>query len=362
MIISIYSTQVIDTRPDLDRYGGLELVMGLLTKYIDEETEHTVYLFATENSYVPKKADSYLFSVGKAGTDPIMALKEFWRDERSRKALMESDICLDASWGYYLYAPGIYEKLKNVAKSWHGPDPGWKEPPKHVKKPNLIAVGFNIAKYLSEVTGYEWRAVHNGIDLSRYKYNPKPISEREYLVWLSRLYPPKGAHEAIRIANKLEIPIHIVGGSFGDPGNYVNLIKKMCEESKYATFHGEVSHEKKVELLRNAKAVILPIIEKNITSNGRTYIWREPMGIVGIEANACGTPFIVRPSYGWTETLIHGYNGFHANSIEEFKYYIERVDEIKPENCRRIAEHFNYKRMAKEYLKLFEEILAGRKW
>ena len=91
MIISIYSTQIIDSRPDLERYGGLELVVGLLTKYIDEETEHTVYLFATEDSYIPKKEDSHLFSIAKAGKiHPYDAFRLYWQDERSRKALYKA--------------------------------------------------------------------------------------------------------------------------------------------------------------------------------------------------------------------------------------------------------------------------------
>jgi glycosyltransferase involved in cell wall biosynthesis len=43
-------------------------------------------------------------------------------------------------------------------------------------------------------------------------------------------------------------------------------------------------------------------------------------------------------------------------------YYIKRIDEIKPENCRKHAEHFSYERMAEEYLKLYKEVIEGRTW
>lgn len=80
------------------------------------------------------------------------------------------------------------------------------------------------------------------------------------------------------------------------------------------------------------------------------------------EANACGAPTIVTPNGGFTESMVHGYNGFFANSNKEFEYFINRIDEIKPENCRKMAELFDYKIMGNHYLKIFEEIIAGRGW
>jgi len=41
---------------------------------------------------------------------------------------------------------------------------------------------------------------------------------------------------------------------------------------------------------------------------------------------------------------------------------MKRINEIKPENCRKAAERFSYQRMGDEYLKLFSEIIDGREW
>jgi len=75
------------------------------------------------------------------------------------------------------------------------------------------------------------------------------------------------------------------------------------------------------------------------------------------EANATGTPTIVTPNGGWVESMIHGYNGYFANSNKEFEYYIKKIDDIKPENCREMAERFDYKIMGENYLNLFKEIV-----
>ena len=221
MIVSIYSTMVISTPPS--GYGGLENIAYVLARYLDE-TNNALNLFATNESYQPK--NGMLFATGLAGkVNPDDAIKGFWNNERSRKALVESDICIDFSWNYYLYA--FHDKLKHLCKSWHGPTIGMKNPNNiPVKHPNLIAVGFNHAKHLSQqAPNLTWRAVQNGIELDKYKFNPKPINERERLLWISRIYPPKAAHRAIEIANSLQMPIDIVGGSFGDIPQYTNQIK-----------------------------------------------------------------------------------------------------------------------------------------
>lgn len=368
MKICIYSTQVISTNPDLDQYGGLELIAGLLAKYLDE-IGHEVHLFACEGSYFSKDKNgkkmgsdrSHLYAVGKPGTNPIAAWKAYWDDPRTRKILTEADIICDMSWGYYPYS--VYNQLKHICHVHHGPDPGFRTKPPG-DKPNFIGISFSHAKQMMKMApNTTWRTVYNGIPVYKYTFNNKPIAERERLLWLSRIYFPKGAHRAIDIANRLKMPIDIVGGSFGDEQAYIHQIKNACENSKYATFHGEVSFAKKLEFYRNAKCVILPIIEYGMqTSDGKPWEWYEPFGLVVAEAGSCGTPTIVPNNGGWGESLIHGYNGFFANTDSEFEYYIKHITSIKPENCRTRAGDFDYKSMGANYVKLFEEILETGGW
>jgi len=351
--LAIYSTQVIDTPPKT--YGGLEEIAYLLTRYLEEQG-HTIHLFATEDSYQSKNV--HLYTVGKAGTNPIEAWKAYWNDTRSREALLQSDIVCDMSWNYYPYS--VASQLKNITHVVHGPDPGFKQLPP-VDKPNLITVGFQLARYFNEITGLEWRTVHNGIDIDKYPYQDE---KENYLLWLSRIYPFKGTHRFIEICNQLEMKGVIAGGSFGDDQNYTNLVKEKCEESKYVDYLGEVSFKKKLELLQNAKALIQPnILRLPIAGKQDEYFYfREPFGLTVLEANAVGTPVVVSPIYGWTETLIHGYNGFHANSDREFIYYIKRIDEILHIHCRHMATLFDYHRMGENYLRLFNEIINGGGW
>jgi len=378
--IVIYSTQVIPSNPDLKQYGGLELIAGLQAKHF-AELGHEVHLFATKNSYFSTDKDGkkpfengFLYAVGKPGeVNPRDAWKTYWDDPKTRQILKDADIVCDHSWDYYCYS--VHNELKHLAKVHHGPDPGFNpanKPP--MEKPNLIAVSHNHAKQLTKQSGITFRGVENGIDLNNYPFQKE---KKDYFLWLSRIYPFKGTHRFIDICNKAQTKGIIAGGSFGDDRAYVDQIKLALSNSQYVTAEGEIgqdsvgkdgqkgvgiSHEKKVELYQNAKAVVIPSIEQLPSSQGGIVQFIEPFGLIIAEANACGTPVIVLPSGGWQETMTHGFNGFYANSDEEFIYYMKRIGEIKPENCRKVAEHFSYKRMGDEYLKLFQEIIDGRGW
>ena len=103
-----------------------------------------------------------------------------------------------------------------------------------------------------------------------------------YLAFLGRMVPEKGPHRAIQIARRLGMPLL--------------LAAKMREAPEMAFFEaevrhllggdieyiGEVGHRDKVELLCGARALLNPIA------------WREPFGMVMLEALACGTPVVAR--------------------------------------------------------------------
>jgi len=270
MKIAIYSTQIIPTNSDLDQYGGLELEAGLQAKYFDE-AGHEVHLFGCKGSWKPPHG--HLYVVGEKGTDPVLAWKSYLSNPAIKQVLTDADMVCSHDWGYLPYS--IHNELKHLCQVWHGPDPGFIKPPP-VPKPNFITVSFNHAKRLMKLApGTNWRAVQNGIPTYKYTFNSKPLAERERLLFLGRMYLPKGVHRAIEIANMMKMPIDIVGSSFGDVPSYTEQIKKMCEQSQYgAKFHGEVSFAKKLEFYRNAKCVILPIIEYGMTdAQGKPWIW-----------------------------------------------------------------------------------------
>ena len=352
MKITLYSTHIIDTPPV--KYGGLENICYLLARYLCEQN-HTVHLFATRESYKPPTGN--LFSAGAAGQiHPMMAWKAYWDTPQSKQALKEADIVCSMDWDYAPYA--VANELKHICHVCHGPDPGFKTKPP-IPKPCLIGVSKNHAKNMMRLApGTEWRSVQNGIDLGAYAFKKE---KEDYLLWVGRLYAPKGAHIFIDLMEKLQMKGIICGGSFGDDPQYRQFVQTKLNNSKYVTVVNglgqEITHEEKVKLYQNARCVVQPSVDDASAGN-----FIEPFGLIVPEATACGTPVITVPSGGWNETCIHGINAFVCNTVDEMAYYVKRIDELRPEDCRKMAEHFSYKRMGREYELIFNEILEGRPW
>lgn len=359
MKIALYSTQLFPSTPELKGYGGLELIVGLLAKYYDEHG-HEVHLFAHKDSYVPKNGKLYSVDDVSARDNEKVTWRSYFAEPDAKKAFLDADIIHDHSWGFSPYQL-FEEKNGNICHTFHGTSFVRKSQSVN-QKINFITVSFNNARNQAEWNDLVWRAVQNGIDISKYPFKK---DKQDYLLWASRIMPVKGCHRFIDLCDKMQMKGKIFGGSIHPDPVYMSQIKKQLRNSKYVTLVGNLGEaipfEQKVELYQNAKAVVLPVIEE-ITIGKTLYQFKEPFGLIAPEANACGTPVIVTPSGGWNETTIHGKTGFFANSDDDFMYYIKRLDEIKPKDCRKHAEWFSYERMAQEYLSLYREINQGRCW
>ena len=108
-----------------------------------------------------------------------------------------------------------------------------------------------------------------------YPFRRKPGGD--YLVFLGRMSPDKGAHRALAVALETGLPLKIAA-KCREPLEiryFDEFIRPHLGGS--IEYVGEVGHADKVELLMGARALISPID------------WEEPFGIVMAEAMACGT-------------------------------------------------------------------------
>lgn len=229
----------------------------------------------------------------------------------------------------------------------HWPSVGAGPPP--VSKPNLIALSQAHAMACSALLGVHFEFVHNGIPVEAFPFQKE---KGERFLFLGRIARFKGPHEAIRLADKHRLPLDVAGEDrFVSDPQYVHQVMNACRG--FARYHGEVPQDKKLELLKNARAVILP------------YMWAEPFGIVPIEANACGTPAIGLDYSGsaMAEIIQDGVNGFLCKSVDEMGEAAANVGEIEPEECRRVVEErFTARLQAERYVRLYEQILDGKGW
>lgn len=86
--------------------------------------------------------------------------------------------------------------------------------------------------------------------------------------------------------------------------------------------------------------------------------WDEPGGTAVVEALACGTPVVGLRRGCLPELVEHGRTGLLADTEEELRGCLKRVEEIDPDECRRsAARRFSPAVMAERYLEFYRRAL-----
>jgi len=190
------------------------------------------------------------------------------------------------------------------------------------------------------------KTIYHGLPIEKYPFNPNP---QNYLLWLSRIGPDKGIAQAIDIAKLSGEKLIISGNILPQYADYFEFRIKPLIDGKQIQFVGASDFEKKIELLKNAKAFLFPIKRP------------EPFGLVVIESMACGVPVIAFKEGSLPELIEEGKTGFLVSSVEEACQAVRKIDKISREYCREyIKKNFNLKRMVNRYEKLYKKILKGR--
>jgi len=351
MKIGLYSTAQIPTAPKLKGYGGVEYTVGNLAKRFAKHG-HEVHLFGAKGSYRPDGGVVNEFE----SSNPNEAILEREMFQSFDKSLFDDlDILHDNSHWHF---PAALVPDVQYCYTLHATRANMQDF-KQGYNYNGILQCTHHAIYQKWMTGNEYRVCQGGIDISHFKFK-KDKGDR--LLWLSRLFEPKGAHRAIEIAEMAKTPIDIVGGSFIDTPSYTNKIKRMCQYSDYANFVGEVSQKEKHEYLENAKALLFPVEQFLSPASMGISLWIEALCLVPLEALACGTPVIASPNGIISDAVHDGMTGYLAANDRDFVDRIHQIDNIDPQMCRCRAEYFSLDKTAERYLHLYKEIIEGRTW
>ena len=187
--------------------------------------------------------------------------------------------------------------------------------------------------------------IHHGVDVEEFPFGS---GEGGYCLFLGRMSPDKGAHRASEVAFKAGVPL-IMAAKMREPWereyHAAHVEPYLNEDIQYV---GEAGNDKKLELLANARCLLMPIR------------WNEPFGMVMIEAQSCGTPVLAFAEGAAPEIVQDGVNGFLCEDEDDMVKAIGRLDEIDRRECRASVERsFTTERMVAEHVELFERILAG---
>jgi glycosyltransferase involved in cell wall biosynthesis len=166
-----------------------------------------------------------------------------------------------------------------------------------------------------------------------------------YLAFLGRISPEKAPDAAIRIAAKAGMKIKMAAKVDKVDEEYFKTTVEPLLPLGDIEFIGEIGEHQKGEFLGNAAALVFPIA------------WREPFGLVMIEAMACGTPVIAFNNGSVPEVLEDGLTGFIVENEEEAARAVAKIstldrDRIRAEFDRRFTAHH----MAENYLRLYSRL------
>lgn len=324
-------------------YGGTEYIISLLTEEL-RKRGHEVSLFATANSQTEAK----LIPIWPKGlfhdatlSNHMAVFGLLYKELLERQG--EFDIIHDhCGAGTVLLSKFIEPPIVSTI---HNP---FKEETimLYKKFPNInyvtisdnhrrLGAGVNIVK-----------TIYHGIPVGRYEFNPRP---ENYLLWLSNITPDKGLAKAIEIATMAGEKLIIAGPIFPANADYFEYRIKPLIDGKQIQFVGVANFEKKVELFKNAKALLFPIRRQ------------EPFGLVVIEAMACGTPVIAFKEGSMPELIENRKTGFLVDSAEEAVKALKRIKTVSRKYCQEyIKRNFPLNKMVSRYERLYKKILKKK--
>jgi glycosyltransferase involved in cell wall biosynthesis len=326
-------------------YGGIELVVGLLTDELVRRG-HEVTLFASGDSLTLAKLESVHDqalrldpSVKEYGIYEMLQLSQVYERASEFDVIHSHMGCAALPYAGLVKTPTVHtlhgvftpdnEKMFSYAK---------KQPYVSIsnaqREPRL---GLNCVS-----------TVYNGIDPAIHRFYPQP-GESPYLAFLGRLSPEKGPHHAIEIAKQTGWCLKLAGKVDVVDVEFFESEIKPHIDGEQIQYLGEANHEQKNWLMGNAVATLFPIT------------WREPFGLVMVESMAAGTPVIAMAMGSTPEVIDHGNTGFLCHSVEECIAALGQIDTISRERCRQhVVDNFSTRRMTDGYEAVYQQLVASQ--
>jgi glycosyltransferase involved in cell wall biosynthesis len=171
-----------------------------------------------------------------------------------------------------------------------------------------------------------------------------------YLAFLGRISPEKAPDAAIRIAARAGMPLKIAAKVDRVDAEYFKTSIEPLLSLGQVEFIGEIGEHQKSEFLGNAAGLLFPIA------------WREPFGLVMIEAMACGTPVIAFENGSVPEVLEDGVTAFIVQNEDQAVQAVRKIGMLDRNRIRaEFDQRFTAQHMAQNYLKLYSRLSKARR-
>jgi glycosyltransferase involved in cell wall biosynthesis len=315
-------------------YGGTEAFIGDLACEL-ERAGHEVTLFCTGDSTCPVERRSLLRSADPDHIGDIAIERR--HVEVAYDVLRGVDVIHDNTRMGPLHALDVRDVP--VVVTHHGPFDHSACSDFRVVGPrvDLVAISHHQAATAGDLPIA--KVIHHGIDPSRFRFG----GGGDYLVFLGRMTPDKGAHRAAALAQQAGVRL-LIAGKRREPEEIAYFREHVTPFlGRTIEYVGELDTDAKIDLLAGAKALLNPIQ------------WPEPFGLVMIEAMACGTPVIATDQGAAPEIVQHDTTGFICATDAEIVQRIHDVGALDRRACRQAVEqYFSTQRMTRDYDALFQ--------
>jgi glycosyltransferase involved in cell wall biosynthesis len=337
MRIAMISTPFVAVPPK--DYGGTELVVAQLTDGLVSRG-HEVTLYATGDSTTTAEL-RWLFASAQWPPDALTDINHITWAMREAQAggydLVHAHSA--AALAIHRWMP----ELPLVYTLHHAREAALSAFYAHFAHAAYVAISRDQARRetrLPDVT-----VIHHGLDPRGYTWTASPS---DYVAFVGRFAPVKGAHTAIDVAERAGVPIRIAGavhevdGAFGDR----EIAPRLAKPHVY--YLGKIGADLKRPLLRDARALLMPIE------------WAEPFGLIMIEAMLSGCPVVAFPNGSVPELVEDGVTGYVVDDADAMAAVVRPGGPLiafDRGRCRaRAIERFGVDRMVAAYEGLYERL------
>lgn len=209
----------------------------------------------------------------------------------------------------------------------------------------FIANSTHTADRIKRYYDREAQVIFPPVRTEYFKVGDEFTRSRDYYLVVSALEPYKRVDIAVRAALECGFRLKIVGD--GSQSNYLRELAGKSVDNNI-DFLGWCGHAQLRDIYANARALLFPGIED--------------FGIVPIEAMACGCPVIAMRAGGaldWFRDMAgEAFCELTVNGLlEAIRRFENRINGIKPEDCRENAIRFSESRFDKQILDLVYKTL-----
>ncbi len=338
------------------KYGGTELVVANLAKGLAERG-HEVHLLATADSRSEHATVHPIFEqpirkklVQLDSLDNTKLRLAYNYISAARAVEVVASLGCDVVHNHMTWRLLALQEVipAPLLTTWHGAlsEEYMKAVDEYYRDSSFTSISDNQRKRYPHLNYVA--TVYNGIDVDAFTFNETP---EDYILFLGRIAPEKGTRQAIDLALKSGRRLIIAAKLDAVDNEYYEEQVKPFIDGEQIVYVGEVDHEGKNALLKNAAAT-LGLIQ-----------WEEPFGLFVIESLACGTPVIGIARGALPETIVDGVTGFLiGDSLEEAQAALEKIPQLSRRACREHAEkHFSIAKMAEGYEQVYLQLLENAK-